>query len=353
MRSSPIAIPLLVLFFSSGSASADELMPGLTYEVTSGYHVVVADVANFELRANHPKAAAGADFATVEEHALEEGAVVAINANYFDQSKGGTCGTARGFDLDFTRTYKESPCSTTLGWSVGAASIFEGYGHEEDPAFHPEFTEMVSGGGTLLKTGAAPDWYEVSMPTGRAMTALGVTADRKQFVFLVTDKGTSSVSKMTDTFSSHGVTDAVFLDGGGSTRLWIEGQSYVNLAEGADRNVPVVVMAIPKPDVPDASADAQLDVVMADASDAETATGPDSATGSDASGGLDGANQGDADAGSSGAWSNDSSDDAGCSCGVAHSASVPTGWLLVGLLLVLRRRRGRASRGASFGRSRP
>ncbi len=369
MRTCPIAITLLVLTFSSGEARAEPLMPGLTYEVTSGYHVVVADVAYFELRANHPKAAAGADFATVQEHAIEEGAVVAINANYFDTSKGGTCGTARGFDQDFTRTYQESPCSTTLGWSAGEAAIFEGYGHEEDPTFHPEFTEMVTGGGALLRTEGTPDWNQVSMPTGRAMTAFGVTADRKQFVFLVTDKGTSSVSKMTNTLTSHGVTDGIFLDGGGSTRLWIEGQGYVNIAEGADRNVPVVVMAIPTTPPPDASvdaqpdvatadaqpdvgmADAQPDVAMTDGSGAETGAGPDGAEGSDAGAGMDGANLGDADAGSSGVVSDNSSEDSGCSCGVAGGASAPTGSLLAALLLVLRRRRMRASRFAPFSRS--
>lgn len=351
MRSSLLVIAVVAFTLSSGRALADELMPGLTYEVASGYHVVVADVANFEVRANHPKSAAGADFSTVQEHALEEGAVVAINANYFDLSKGGACGTARGFGEDFTRTYQESPCSSTLGWSAGAAAIFEGYGHEEDPAFHSELSELVTGGGALLRSDGTPDWYQVSMPTGRAMTALGVTADRKQFVFLVTDKGTSSVSKMTDAFTSRGVNDAIFLDGGGSTRLWIEGQGYVNVAEGADRNVPVVVVAIPRPPSPDASvdgaaADAQPDGAAADAQPdaaADASSGDAGAGGSDAGVSADALNSVDGAAGASKVDWGDSSDDSGCSCGIAGRAHGPTAAMLVALFLLLRARRARAT----------
>jgi len=115
MRVSLLAA-LWLLVSPSAIALAEELAPGLSYELSNGYHVVVADVASIEVRANHPKSNAGQDFETVEEHAVDEGATVAINANYFDLARGGACGTARGFGLDFTHTYQEDTCSTTLGW---------------------------------------------------------------------------------------------------------------------------------------------------------------------------------------------------------------------------------------------
>jgi len=336
----------MLFALSPAPALADELAPGLTYEVSNGYHVVIADLARIEVRANHPKAGAGQDFETVEKHAIDEGAFVAVNANYFDASKGGACGVARGFAEDFTRVYEEQTCSTTLGWSSAAAEIFSGYGHEADSAFRTDMTDMVTGGGVLLKTGPQPNWYEVSMPTGRAMTAVGLTADRSQFVFLATDKGTSSVSRMKATFTSYGVIDAIFLDGGGSTRLWIQGRSYVNLPEGADRNVPVVVMAIvPRaPDggleahdagEPDGGQEAQDAASTADAAEpaADGGTAPDAA-GPEGDGGAADATAQGTDAGAADAAEGAGAVSGGCTCQGAGDAGAQVLPQLVGMLVL-------------------
>jgi hypothetical protein len=237
----------LLLICASAPALAETLSPGIVYDAANGYHTVVVDLDSIatEVRVSSPHAADTGDQITVATHAAEEGATVAINANFFGGPINHPCGAARGFGNNYSDAYGEAVnCVTTLGWARGKASIYDSSGHESDGAFMAQFTDAATGGGYLVAGGQRHDWNHAKLEEGRDCTAIGVSADRKQFIFVVTDSTACSGTGLQDVLLAHGAADAIHLDGGGSSKLWIRGKGYVN-DEAEDRAPPDVVFARP------------------------------------------------------------------------------------------------------------
>ncbi|MBS1118956.1 MAG: hypothetical protein H6Q90_1184 [Deltaproteobacteria bacterium] len=223
------------------------LSPGITYDVSGGYYTIVIDLDSdaTEVRVPLPHATAALDQKTVEAHALEEGATVAINANYFGGSLSYPCGLARGFDQTYSDSYSEAGnCNTSLLWARGMATVIDSLDHEHDPTFHPAYSDAATGGGWLVQGGQRHDWNHTKLEAGRGCTAIGVTADRKHFVMVVTNPTSCSGTGLQDVMLAHGASDAIHLDGGGSSKLWIRGQGYVN-GEAEDRKPSIVLIARP------------------------------------------------------------------------------------------------------------
>jgi hypothetical protein len=241
----------LTLLFCA-SASAQQLSTGITYDFANGYHVVTVDLDSLstEVRVSEPHAADTADEITVAAHAMQEGATVAINANYFGGVLNHPCGVARGFAKNYSDAYGEPVnCVTTLGWARGNAAIYDSSGHETDNAFMSMYSDAATGGGYLLSGGQRHDWNHAKLEVGRDCTAIGVSADRKKFVLVVTDATSCSGAGLQDALLAHGAADAIHLDGGGSSKMWIRGKGYVN-DETQDRAPPNVVFARPNGDCP-------------------------------------------------------------------------------------------------------
>src|SRR5262249_34911319 len=140
---------------------AQQLAPGIVYSYSNGYHVVVADLDSdsVEVRVNAPHSTDVQDKITVQAHALEEGATVAINANFFGGPLNHPCGMARGSGAQHYRAYPEpGNCVTTLGWRRAAAAIFNGGGHEGDAAYQSQYPDLTTGGGYLVHNGARAAW---------------------------------------------------------------------------------------------------------------------------------------------------------------------------------------------------
>ncbi len=223
------------------------LAPGIDYDASGGYYTVVVDLDSdaTEVRVAEPHATAAGDAETVATHAADEGATVAINANYFGGSLDYPCGLGRGFGMTFSDGYSEAVnCETSLLWARGAAALIDSFGHEHDPAFHPEYTDAVTGGGFLLVGGARHDWNHAKLEEGRDCTAIGASADRKKMILVVTDPTSCTGAGLQDALLAHGAADAIHLDGGGSSKLWIRGMGYVN-GEPEDRAPSIVVIARP------------------------------------------------------------------------------------------------------------
>jgi Phosphodiester glycosidase len=255
-----VAILLPVLATPRVFASTD-LGNGITYDTANGYYSVVADLASIgtEVRVTLPHQSGGqedtaGDMITVQNHALEEGATVAINANYFGGTPNYPCGAARGFGLQYLDGYEEAVnCETTMGWTTAAPSnsgaIFDSYGHSADATFMKQYSDLVTGGGYLLSGGQPHAWNTGKLEAGRDCTAAGISADRKHFVMVVTDDTVCDGTTLQNVLLAHGAADAVQLDGGGSSKMWISGMGYVN-DEPQDRSPPVIIFARPNGECP-------------------------------------------------------------------------------------------------------
>jgi hypothetical protein len=186
------------------------------------------------------------DVETVASHAREEGATVAVNANFFGGYPANfTCGLARGFGAMFAEPYAEAVnCVTSIGWARDTGAIFDSSGHERDAAFLANYTDIVTGGGYLLDHGNPRDWNHAKLEDGRGCTAVGLSGDRKRFVMIVTNRTACTGAGLQQALLAHGAADAIHLDGGGSSKMWIRGKGYVN-DEPEDRQPPVAVIARP------------------------------------------------------------------------------------------------------------
>jgi hypothetical protein len=235
------------------------LATGITYDASNGYHVVVVDMGSpsTEARVAAPHMTNGtfddtADMITVQAHAAEEGATVAVNANYFGGPLNHPCGMGRGFGQQFLDAYGEAVnCVTSLGWASASAqgSLFGSGGHETDANLMAQLTDVVTGGGYLLSGGQPHDWNHAKLEEGRDCTAVGISADRKHLVLVATDSTACTGAGLQQSLLAHGAADAVHLDGGGSTKMWIAGMGYVN-DETQDRAPPVAIVARPSGDCP-------------------------------------------------------------------------------------------------------
>jgi len=243
---------LCVFFVSSTAWAQQSIGPGLSYFSSGGYHVVEADLDSdaVEVRVARPHSSDVADKITTADHAAEEGATVAINANYFGGALNHPCGAARGFGAQFSDAYGEAGnCETTMGWARGLGAVFDTLGHETDTGFHKEYRDEVTGGGWLVQNGQPHDWNHAKLESGRDCSAVGLSGDRKRFILVVTDSTACTGAGLQSVLIAHGAADAIHLDGGGSSKMWIRGMGYVN-DEVEDRQPPVVVIARPRGDCP-------------------------------------------------------------------------------------------------------
>ena len=129
------------------------------------------------------------------------------------------------------------------------------------PAKATDFTPTtaIGAGPVLIKGGEVVNtWKEEmlygdgaddKMPEGRhPRTAIGFTADRYLIVFVCEGRGmTEGVAGMTfaeeaEVLKALGCTDALNLDGGGSSCLLVQGQETIQVSDGAERPVASVVI---------------------------------------------------------------------------------------------------------------
>jgi exopolysaccharide biosynthesis protein len=208
-------------------------------------HVVTVDLACAEIDvvATRPRER----FATVSNFAREQHAQIAINANFFDDGSA-SCGLAVG-DGRVWRDSTQSNCGASLafgrvnnGWR---AEVFDSFGWVRDNPMRWA-SQVITGKPVMLRRGEA--LFHPHDPTGmwrvHPRTAIGLAADRHTLVIAVIEgrrrhaPGVTS-NEMIPLLEEFAVSDAINLDGGGSSALYIaaEGGIVNHPSDGRERTV--------------------------------------------------------------------------------------------------------------------
>ncbi len=256
----PVALTLALLVVAPGArAETTTPYPGVEHTKTTAdgqwRHVVTIDLRRPSLslrmssEANRGK--------TVSSIAEAEGAVIAVNASFFREDHS-VCGVAVARGTPWKRVHDDR-CIHGIGWGRAPESwtLFSTKGLAKGP-FPAGVTEVVSGYPTLLNGGvpcdgstpvcAIPSAAPASFREKNPRTILGVDAARtKAFLVVVdgrrADAAGLALEESIALLRSLGVHDAVNLDGGGSTELWIEGEGGV-VNEPSDGGERVVASAV-------------------------------------------------------------------------------------------------------------
>ncbi len=319
----------------------------------------------------------------VSKFASAVGAQVAINTNFYG---GGfqPCGMAMGDGVLFTDAYQGSvqgSCSHSIAIGPGNdVGFHDTWGIPNGPA-PPGAREGSTGLPTLVRAGVVVAQAELEssaypdhMATAQPRTAMCLHEDGHTLILSVVDGREAGVRvgmrgiTLANFMKSLGCYRAINLDGGGSSTMFVEGQTpypgrptgVVNrTSDGQERGVccHFGVRIDPNPPVPDAgidaAPDAQMDAEVLDASSEGSADGaldgaldavvlPDGAgsdvIGSDA---IGSGGEGLVEGGAAG-WA-DSGDASGCACGVGGRSSNVADWIALILVAALARQRRRAS----------
>lgn len=187
---------------------------------------------------------------TTSDFARHVGADVAVNANYFDIRHGrfGTCGLAMSSGRVWRSSYADRrlDCDWSLGFGAhGRVELFDSREKVLGPAPFAWITEAVTGSPRVLAGGEVLRYTHPRHALQRnPRTLLGVDADRRTlFVMMVNgregrNQGMTCPEAAT-AMKHHGATDAVNLDGGGSSALYVraEGGLVSHPADGMERGV--------------------------------------------------------------------------------------------------------------------
>lgn len=190
--------------------------------------------------------------------AAEAGATVAINGSYFDMSNCTSC-TALWLDgIEITKTTEAefARCNGALCFKDGTFSL-ETYGSATTAStlavWGKKYDSFVVGGPLIRRNGKSMDPYVGGEgfygPHPRTM--LGKCADGTVYMVVMEGRmeGASgfSLANMVSLAEDLGMTDAINLDGGGSSTLWVTGAGVINTPSGGSvRKVPNIIVATPR-----------------------------------------------------------------------------------------------------------
>ncbi|HEY5945543.1 MAG TPA: phosphodiester glycosidase family protein [Kofleriaceae bacterium] len=176
---------------------------------------------------------------TVSSFGTLVGAEAAINGDFFSFSDYSTNGPSMsggaawgGVDHDYVAPVQFGANRVALP------------GHESTAGVEPWAREVVSGHPTLLVAGNPRDNNGDTLCTARnPRTALGFSATKQQLLLAVVDgRATDRIGMTCDELGALlkglGATDAVNLDGGGSSTMWLAGPGVLNFpSDGSQRVV--------------------------------------------------------------------------------------------------------------------
>ena len=207
--------------------------PGVTHihrtDNAQDYHLVVLKPRALDVVATDQDQA----WSVVSEFAKKAGAQIAINANFFSKTE--SCGVTAGEGHLWTSVYEG--CRMTMAFfRDGRAVIVEGK-VRKDGSLSPSIglVAAVSGRPRLVENSQPSPAVESFVTVRHPRTALGLKKDGTLVILVADGRREAALGftgpEMSRIFLAEGVVDAINLDGGGSTTLYIE-------AEGGVQNKP-------------------------------------------------------------------------------------------------------------------
>ena len=172
-------------------------------------------------------------YLTVRDFATRYDASIAVNANYFD-SNAKSCGLAAGDGEVWSDSYEEG-CAMSIGFGrLNEALPFESSGEVCGPLPEPWMTDVVSGKPWLVREGVVQGGWAAPRHIlyGHPRTAIGLSEDRQTLILVVCDGRRDGVpgmngDQLAQLMLELGGYDALNLDGGGSSELFIRSESGV------------------------------------------------------------------------------------------------------------------------------
>jgi hypothetical protein len=242
-------IRLALLFLMAGPASAADQWsaphPGVerlfrTTPAPNRIHALRIDLCRDGVQVRATRS--GERRQTPSAFARAVGAQVAINGDFFSYDGYGTTGLSIG-DGDHWPGTSDSEAAGYVAFGFDRVE-FSGSGERRGP--EPWMREVVSGLGVIVEDGVAveraparPSHCSARHPR----TAMGLSRDRRTLHLVVVDGRSGSSRGMNCVelgrlMRELGAWDAVNLDGGGSSALWVEGPGVVNRpSDGSQRVV--------------------------------------------------------------------------------------------------------------------
>jgi exopolysaccharide biosynthesis protein len=225
---------LLVLCLTGAAAGrAEERVtqpyPGVSHihrtDNAQDYHLLVLSPLAMEVVGTQPDQA----WSVVSEFAKKVGAQIAINANFFSKTE--SCGVTAGAGLLWTAVTAGCP-QTFAFFRGGAAAIVDvRLGKKETLVPEKGLLAAVSGRPRLVEDGKASPALEAFATVRHPRTALGLRKDGTLVILVADGRREQALGftgpEMSDIFIQAGVVDAINLDGGGSTTLYIESEGGV------------------------------------------------------------------------------------------------------------------------------
>lgn len=187
--------------------------------------------------------------------AAEAGATVAINGSYFNMSTITSCTALwiNGNEIATTASEEFARCNGILGFKNGTFEV-EPYGSSTTSAqlatWGSKYDSFVVAGPIIRRNGVSMDaniggegFYG---PHPRTM--LGKCADGTVYMVVaegrLNDATGFSLANLVSLAEDFNMTDAINLDGGGSSTLWVVGSGIINRTpDGSVRKVPNIIIA--------------------------------------------------------------------------------------------------------------
>ena len=190
--------------------------------------------------------------------AEEAHATAAINGSYFNMSDNTSCTALWLYGDEIATTVPEefARCNGIVGFKDGVFTL-EPYGSSTTAsqlaAWGKKYDAFVVSGPILRLNGVSQDPYigGEGFYGPHPRTLLGKSADGTVYMVITEGRmdGASgfSLPNLLNLAVDLGMTDAINLDGGGSSTLWVTGAGVINRPSGGSvRNVPNIVIATPR-----------------------------------------------------------------------------------------------------------
>lgn len=215
---------LLAAAFATAAEHTTKPYPGVVHvhrvEAGQDYHLVSIAPRAMEVVGTDEARA----WAVVTEFARDVGAQIAINANFFSKTQ--SCGVTAGEGRLWTRVYEGCPMTIAF-FRNGTAAIFEGK-VRKDGVLSPSvgLVAAVSGRPRLIEDSRPLPPVEAFATVRHPRTALGLRKDGTLVILVADGRRDGALGltgpEMSEIFLRERVVEAINLDGGGSTTLYIE-----------------------------------------------------------------------------------------------------------------------------------